>query len=87
MLKNKILLGLFAVVGTAPIALGQGGPWFFECIDPENEEPYSTDYNFIGLTNALVQVTQGLSGTGTYGGDTGPCYAPARTYDAVGRFA
>lgn len=76
------------MVGVAPIALGQGGPWFFECIDPENEEPYSDDYNLIGVSNPLIQVTQGLSGTGTYGGDTGPCYAPtSRTYDAVGRLA
>lgn len=88
MLKNKILLGLFAVVGVAPIALGQPGPWFFECIDPENEEPYSADYNIIGVGNQLIQVTQGLSGTGTYGGEFGPCYGPtARTYDAVGRLA
>lgn len=62
--------------------------WVNECIDPMNTAPYSTDYGVSGIGNRFISITQGLSGTVTYGGMTGPCYAPtARTLSAQGRFA
>ncbi len=59
--------------------------WLFECIDPENTEPYTSDYGIYLIGNDLVRGAIGLSGSVTYGGENGPCYAPsARTIDAVG---
>lgn len=84
-LKAKYIgaLALFTGVGATANAT-----WFFECIDPMNMMPYSTDYFTLGVGTPLMQATLGVSGTVTYGGMNGPCYAPtARTLEASGRFA
>lgn len=83
---NRVRLS-FAVLlaGTAAISSAQG--WRGECLDPENTAPYSDDYATNGTGNAFIRFGIGVSGTVTYGGESGPCYAPARTLDAVGRFA
>lgn len=81
------LAGMGLAVGLVSSAAAQRG-WFFECIDPENEEPYSNPYGIIGVDNQLMGIRMGTVGTVTYGGETGPCYAPsARTLPAPGRFA
>lgn len=62
--------------------------WVNECIDPMNTAPYTTDYAISGIGNQFMAITQGLSGTVTYGGMSGPCYAPtARTLSSQGRFS
>jgi hypothetical protein len=79
--------GLAALAAMGSLASAQNG-WLFECIDPTLEEPYSQDYGFDALANDLIYAAIGLSGTVTYGGENGPCYAPtARTLEAAGRFA
>lgn len=76
-----------ALAAVSQAQFGAGG-WSFECIDPQNTAPYSTDYNFNLIENELMRISVGASGTVTYGGQNGPCYAPtARTLDAAGRFA
>ncbi len=62
-------------------------PWANECIDPANTTPRSTDYNRSALTNGLISVILGRSGSVTYGGTAGPCYGAAYTANAIGRFA
>lgn len=80
---------LAGAVALAACALGAPARpgWFFECIDPENEQPYSDDYGTTGVSNILLSVRLGVSGNVTYGGENGPCYAPGRTLDASGRLA
>ncbi len=64
-------------------SLAQG--WNFECIDPDNTQPYS-GYSTIEVSNSLMRAVLGVSGTVTYGGGTiQPCYSTARTLDAAGR--
>lgn len=76
-----------ATAALAAVSQAQMG-WSFECIDPQNTAPYSTDYGFNLIENELMRISVGASGTVTYGGQNGPCYAPtARTLDAAGRFA
>lgn len=78
------LLVLSAVPARAQFARG----WFFECIDPENTTPYSDDYGTVRpIGNDFINIVMGVSGTVTYGGDGGPCYDPARSLPAPGRFA
>ncbi|MFM9874167.1 MAG: hypothetical protein ACKVQS_11965, partial [Fimbriimonadaceae bacterium] len=84
--RSSLTLGL--AVLTLGVANAQGS-WGLECIDPANTTPFSSDYigNRLVATN-LIGINYGISGTATYGGTTGPCYAPtARTLDAAGRFA
>lgn len=57
--------------------------WLFECIDPENDTPYSTGYGTIEVSNSLMRAVLGVSGTVTYGPNV--CYGAARTLDASGR--
>lgn len=81
------ILAAFSVLSAAFSAHAQNS-WSNECIDPANTAPYSTDFrtNFVG--NDLMSCIMGLSGTVTYGGQNGPCYAPsAMTANAIGRFA
>ncbi|MCW5939791.1 MAG: hypothetical protein KF884_00295 [Fimbriimonadaceae bacterium] len=82
---------LVAISALGPaLTLAQAGTfgWFYECIDPANEQPYSDDFATQAIGNQLMVARDGLSGTVTYGGENGPCYAPeARTLDAVGRMA
>lgn len=90
MLKFRTLVASAAALGIAGAAHAQfgGSGWSFECIDPANTAPYSTDYATFGVANQFIGVRMGLSGTVTYGGQNGPCYAPsARTLSANGRFA
>lgn len=61
--------------------------WLGACLDPENMMPYSDPYGVSSLANNLIRIVIGRVGTVTYGGDTGPCYAPARTLPVNGRFA
>jgi hypothetical protein len=61
--------------------------WFFRCIDPTNMQPYSTPYGINIIENDLVGASMGGFGTVTYGGQNGPCFSPARTLDAAGRFS
>lgn len=83
----RIALASLTTLLLAGMSHAQFG-WFFECIDPANTAPYSTDYGTIGIFDALMGVEAGVSGTVTYGGQSGPCYGPtARTLRAAGRLA
>lgn len=63
------------------------GDWGFQCIDPLNTQPRSTDHLFSGVGNDLFRAHIGLNGTVTYGGPNGPCYGPASlTLELQGRF-
>lgn len=61
--------------------------WTTICIDPENTEPRSTPYIVQAVQNSLIRCVMGVNGTVTYGGDAGPCFAPAETINIAGRFA
>ncbi|MBX3095536.1 MAG: hypothetical protein KF812_01615 [Fimbriimonadaceae bacterium] len=80
-----VALGSLAL---AVVSSAQSNGWFFECIDPMNTAPYSPDYGFNQVETELMRISVGASGTVTYGGQNGPCYAPnSRTLDAAGRLA
>lgn len=85
MRKWSIFAGLVGLAAVLPGAAFAQRGWVFECIDPENTSPFSDDYGFQNLENDLIGVTIGGSGTVTHGGQSGPCFAPARTLDAAGR--
>lgn len=87
-MKNRTaFLALSIGMGLLPLA-AQAQMWVNECIDPENTAPYSTDYSISGIGNEFLSISHGLSGTVTYGGQNGPCYAPSsRQLSAAGRFA
>lgn len=74
---------MLAATVTAPAQTG----WLGECLDPANTAPYSTPYVVEFISTELMTVGMGVLGTVTYGGTAGPCYNPARTYDASGRFS
>ncbi len=61
--------------------------WGVICVDPMNTAPRSTDYATNTVLNDLMLVRMGLSGTVTYGGATGPCFAPGVTIPIAGKFA
>jgi len=61
------------------------GQWFFTCWDPENDNPLSDDWGYNIVRNELFETTMGGSGTVTWGGANGPCFAPAVTGDVAGR--
>jgi hypothetical protein len=85
----RSLVAALAVIGPS-LAAAQAGTfgWFYECIDPENTQPYSSDYGTQRVSNPLIVAVDGLSGTVTYGGQNGPCYAPeSRQLAASGRLA
>lgn len=63
------------------------GGWGFECIDPANTAPRSDDHDWTGIGNSIFRAHMGLSGTVTFGGADGPCFAPtAATQNLIGRF-
>jgi hypothetical protein len=79
-------LGLASLAALTAAAYGQPG-WGDDCIDPENEDP-RPDYAIVDdIGNDLIRVRMGALGQVIYGGDGGPCYDPARTLEAQGRFA
>jgi hypothetical protein len=86
--RSSLTLGLAALA--FGVAQAQGS-WGLECIDPANTTPFSADYQGRGaVLTDLIGINYGISGTATYGGDStmgAPCFDPARTYDAAGRFA
>jgi hypothetical protein len=69
------LVGNAALVAIAA-ASAQAGDWGFECVDPENTAPRSDDHAVIRTLNSLMHAATGVSGTATYGGQNGPCFAP-----------
>lgn len=84
---------IFTLAGVAALSLGLAGrasaqDWGAECIDPENTMPRSADHATSGLATPLFQMTLGLSGTVTYGGQNGPCFGPtAQTLNMAGGFS
>lgn len=73
---------------SATAAMGQVPNWGVICVDPENMMPRSDDFFAHTLFNDLMLFRMGVSGTVTYGGANGPCYAPnARTIPITGKFA
>ncbi len=83
--------GLVGVLTAGAIgAFAQAGSdgWYYECIDPMNMMPYTTDYGFNAIQNDFIGFALGHSGSVTYGGQNGPCYGPSsRTLNATGRMA
>lgn len=78
-------IGLGGAAALAAAGFAQVG-WWNECIDPENEDP-RPDYAIVDdIGNDLIRVKMGAAGQVIYGGDGGPCYDPARTLEAQGRF-
>lgn len=83
----KYLAGAALVCGIlTSSAFAQSG-WDGECLDPNNMQPYTPDFQVQTIATPLMQVHMGVSGTATYGGTAGPCYNPARNLDASGRLA
>lgn len=86
MKSNGIRIGLAGLTLIALSAVASGQTWSFECIDPANTAPYTPDYAVNRVGNNMMVATMGVAGQVTYGGSTGPCYAPnARTFDVSGR--
>ncbi|MCB0825198.1 MAG: hypothetical protein KDC26_03335 [Armatimonadetes bacterium] len=81
----KKLIGILTAGALSAVSFGQG--WAGVCIDPMNTMPYTIDYAINTVVDPLIGVSIGVTGTATWGGQTGPCYAPARNLDASGRFA
>lgn len=80
---KKFLIVSLAAASAA--SYGQG--WQGICLDPANTQPYSIPYGYIDLSTPLMDARTGILGTVTMGGQSGPCFAPARTLDASGRMA
>ncbi len=88
---------MFAVVATRSWAQFDNDPfngaspqdgWLYDCIDPEQgTSAYTADFFVRRLGNRIVQWRLGISGTVTYGGGPGPCYAGARSNEAPGRMS
>lgn len=73
------------LVAGASVAQAQIG-WDL-CIDPANTAPRSPDYGINLIQTQLFGCSVGVSGTTTYGGANGPCYAPnALTANLAGRY-
>lgn len=73
---------------SATAVMGQIPNWGDICVDPMNMTPRSDDFFVQTLNNDLMIFRMGVSGTVTYGGQNGPCYAPnARTIPITGKFA
>ena len=82
---SKIGWVLAMLAATIAPAFSQG--WFFRCIDPTSVTPYSLDFNTYPVFNSLFGTNLGIAGTVTYGGATGPCFAPAAvTVPVAGSF-
>lgn len=73
-LNVGMTLGAFALASTSAVAQNL---WSDVCIDPMNMMPYSTDYGVNGVANILFGAVALTSGTVTYGGSMGPCFAPS----------
>ena len=91
MRRNWIKVGLVpSALGLTVLSMAQLG--WDACIDPKNTTPFSNDYAVNSIGNDLIGVSIGLSGTVTYGGQTGPCFAPpvgpitANVKNAIGLF-
>jgi hypothetical protein len=96
--KQAILALALAASVAVPTALKAQGTngWFLECFDtgppdpPPPPYPYTEDYDTSGVGNQLISFRIGVSGSvelGDTGDPGGPCWSPARTLDAAGRFA
>lgn len=73
---------------SATAAMAQVPNWGDICVDPMNMMPRSNDFFVQTLVNDLMIFRMGVSGTVTYGGTNGPCFAPtARTIPIAGKFA
>ncbi len=82
-LKRSLAAGALAFAG----AMAYSATWVGECLDPENDQPYTPDASSFGpAPTQLMGALIGVSGTVTYGGEAGPCFAPARDLDFAGRF-
>lgn len=86
-----VALASFATL-FASAAFAQTGDWDIQCIDPNRtDSPYSADYGFERVGNALMINAAGVSGTVNYGdaadNDDWPCYIAAHDLALVGKFA
>jgi hypothetical protein len=72
------------VVACAGVGQAVANNWAI-CIDPNNNNPRSNDWGINSVSNELMRVTVGGSGTITYGGQNGPCFVPAATANMRGR--
>jgi hypothetical protein len=86
-------LSICALAPIAAVAMGQFQPGWYVCYptgDPP-PDPHSADYGvnsingFFGDDAPLMNVTIGVSGTVTMGGQGGPCFSPAITVPVAGR--
>lgn len=75
MISRKTLGSTLVTLALATAAYAQD--WSVECIDPANTQPYSLDYGIVFQFNRLFGATALVSGTVTYGGQNGPCFAPS----------
>lgn len=86
---KRMMVRAMGVVGAGlavTSAYGQAN-WGDLCIDPMNMMPRTNPYITNNVFNTLMLVHMGLVGTVTYGGASGPCFVPARTFPIPGRFA
>ena len=73
------------VFGAVSVAGAHAQIWS-SCIDPQNNTPYSNDFLVGTVFSDLMVASMGFSGTVTYGGANGPCFAPnAITANVRGR--
>lgn len=80
---NRLVL-LTSLVACGGVAHAQLG-WGNSCIDPANTQPRTADHAARTIANNFIIHSVGTSGSVTYGGESGPCYAPARTLELAGR--
>ncbi|ARU39880.1 hypothetical protein CCB80_01505 [Armatimonadetes bacterium Uphvl-Ar1] len=81
--RSALTLGLAAF---SAAAMAQGS-WSFECIDPANTTPFSTDWGQSAFGTDLIGVACGVTGTVAHGISPGLLCRPQATLDAAGRFA
>lgn len=71
---TKLTLVSAIAIGVHGIAGAQG---WFGCIDPANKTPISTNAIWYTVQDEIFSGVIGAAGTITYGGSTGPCFAPS----------
>ena len=88
---KQMMIRALGVVGaslSAGAVFAQGGNWGSVCVDPMNMMPRTADHAVGRIGNDLMAIGLGLSGSVTYGGQTGPCFGPnAVTIPITGNFA
>lgn len=79
-------LAISLIGSSIPLVCGQVETGV-ECFDPMNTMPLSTPYLVNIIRNRLMVCAIGVGGTASFGGQSGPCFAPGVTVENQGKFA